>query len=47
MEIGPKGTFNDVAANGPSLKWRINGHVCEWAIEENSEMRFAAGSKGN
>ncbi len=35
MEIGPKGTFNDVGVRGPTEKFRINGFICEWpAVEQ-------------
>ena len=40
MELGPKGTFNDVGVNGPSERWRIQGFVCEWEVEETQELRI-------
>jgi tetratricopeptide (TPR) repeat protein len=44
MELGPGGGFNDIGVNGPTLKWRINGFICEWDVEENQEMRVATGA---
>jgi len=38
MEMGPKGTFNDVAVGGPTEKFRINGFICEWpGLEQKAQ----------
>jgi len=46
MELGPEGWFNDVAANGPTEKFRINGFVCEWELGGAAEMRVVGPAGG-
>lgn len=39
MEIGPAGGFNDVAEEGPTQKFRINGFICEWDLTPETEVQ--------